>query len=106
MNIAARCGIRTKNNVLPKYGYKHCLAYVHKYVNDIDTQTFIQEWKRVSEMQEKRQRQQKSTFGTRATRARRNGASALSLGRNLRNVPKAHFLLPSSTVLLAKHQAR
>lgn len=58
MNIAARCGIRTKNNVLPKYGYKHCLAYVHKYVNDIDTQTFIQEWKRVSEMQEKRQRQQ------------------------------------------------
>ena len=59
MNIAARNGIRTKNNVLPKYGYKNCLDYVNQYKNnEKDTQIFIKEWKRVVNIQERRQKQQ------------------------------------------------
>lgn len=55
MNIAARCGIRTKDGVLPKYGYKQCLNYVRKYIDHpSDEVTFKREWKKVSDCQEKR----------------------------------------------------
>lgn len=65
MNIAARCGIHIKNGVLPKYGYKHCLDYVSQYVNnELEIQTFITQWKQVSEQQEKRQSKQMTMCST------------------------------------------
>ena len=43
--IAARCGVRPKDGILPLFGYQQCLDYVHKYANthrDIDQ--FKNEW--------------------------------------------------------------
>lgn len=43
--IAARCGVRPKDGILPLFGYQQCLHYVRKYANshqDIDM--FEKEW--------------------------------------------------------------
>ena len=65
MNIAARNGIRTKDGVLPRYGYKNCLDYVRRYTDsDSDVYAFENEWKKVSEAQEKRQSRQLAMSST------------------------------------------
>lgn len=56
LNIAARCGIRMQNGVLPRYGYKNCIKYVRGYLNDPkEINTFKSEWKKVSNQQQRRQ---------------------------------------------------
>lgn len=53
-NIAARCGVRPRNGILPYFGYKNCLQYVEKYANDpSDIDKFIAAWKRASKEREK-----------------------------------------------------
>ena len=52
--IAARCGVRPKNDVLPYFGYKDCLTYVRKYANNpSDVDKFIKAWKREVNKKEK-----------------------------------------------------
>lgn len=88
MNIASRCGIRTKNGVLPRYGYENCMDYVYKYANNrADIDAFPREWKKVSEQQEKRQ-------------SRQLASSSTGEYRRLVNVWKNKHLNPSKTIIL------
>lgn len=59
MKIAARCGVRTQNKILPEEGYVRCAHYVQQYSNnERDYDSFKRAWIRTVENQIKRKQRE------------------------------------------------